>query len=262
LRTLTSGLDLSAYYRRVASAAERVLMLDYDGTLAPFHERPECAFPYPGVPPLIEEIVGSGGTRVVIVSGRPAAEVPPLLGLSRRPEIWGAHGWERLLPDGTRRVEDPGEEVRAALARGAAAVDGLREEGARLERKLASVALHWRGLPAERAACVRDAALAAWGPVAETGLLEVLPFAEGLELRAAGFNKEHAVRAVLAETGADSAVAYLGDDWTDEDAFRAVKPHGLAVLVRSELRTTAADLWIEPPHELIEFMARWRTGRT
>jgi trehalose-6-phosphatase len=63
---------------------------------------------------------------------------------------------------------------------------------------------------------------------------------------------------VLAETPEDAAVAYLGDDFTDEDAFVAVKPRGLAVLVRPEFRETAADVWIRPPRELIAFLKRWR----
>ena len=39
------------------------------------------------------------GTRVVIVSGRALADLLPLLSFKRRPEIWGAHGWQRLLPE-------------------------------------------------------------------------------------------------------------------------------------------------------------------
>jgi trehalose-phosphatase len=79
-----------------------------------------------------------------------------------------------------------------------------------------------------------------------------------VELRARGFSKQHAVEAVLAETPGDGAVAYLGDDYTDEDAFRAVKPRGLAVLVRPDFRETEADLWIRPPRELAAFLVNWR----
>jgi trehalose-6-phosphatase len=67
---------------------------------------------------------------------------------------------------------------------------------------------------------------------------------------------------VLSETAGDGAIAYLGDDLTDEDAFAAVKPRGLAVLVRPELRETEADVWLQPPRELVAFLKRWRAAAT
>src|SRR5215471_2765713 len=61
--------------------------------------------------------------------------------------------------------------------------------------------------------------------------------------------------------GPGAAVAYLGDDRTDEDAFAALQGLGLAVLVRTSPRPTAANLWIEPTEELVEFLARWRLAQ-
>ena len=261
LQTLTPRLDLPAFFERIACAPARVLMLDYDGTLAPFHVRPECAVPYPEVMPVLEDIVAAGGTRVVIVSGRPAAEVPPLLRLAERPEIWGSHGWERLLPDGRRTVEEPALDARAALVEAGAAVADLVPEGARLERKLASIALHWRGLDEALARGIAERGQAAWDPIAARGRVETLRFDGGLELRAVGCNKEHAVKAVLSETPPESAIAYLGDDVTDEDAFRALGSRGIGVLVRPQLRETAADVWIEPPAELVTFLRHWVVRR-
>jgi trehalose-6-phosphatase len=63
---------------------------------------------------------------------------------------------------------------------------------------------------------------------------------------------------VLSETAEDTAIAYLGDDITDEDAFRAVKVRGLGILVRTEFRETAADVWLRPPEELASFLQLWR----
>jgi len=257
LLALTARVDLAAFLERVSTAPQRVLMLDYDGTLAPFNARPEHAVPYTDVVPVLEAIAQAGGTRVVIVSGRPADEVPPLLSLTVRPEIWGSHGWERLMPDGTRIVEEPGAGARAALAAGVTAAADLLQDGARLERKLASVALHWRGLPPRVMEELHERADAAWRPIAAGGAVELLRFDGGLELRSIGRNKQSAVKAVLSETPPDSAVAYLGDDITDEDAFRAVKLRGLGVLVRPELRETEADVWLKPPDELIAFLRRW-----
>lgn len=258
MQVLSPRIDLDAFFKRVASASQRVLMLDYDGTLAPFRVRPEQAAPYPGVSETLTEIISAGGTRVVIVSGRRAGELVPLLGLPQPPEIWGAHGWERVLPSGEHRTDEPNAAARARLEEAERRVQELARDGARIERKPASRALHWRGLPALTVAKVREQATERWAPLTQEGEVELLEFDGGLELRASGCNKQHAVKTVLSETGAGSAVAYLGDDTTDEDAFAAVKPRGLAVLVRPEFRPTAADVWLRPPAELIEFLRRWR----
>lgn len=261
MQVLTQRLDVAGFLAHVPQAGERCLMLDYDGTLAPFQVRPELAVPYPEVRPVLEDIVRCGATRLIIVSGRPADEVPPLLALSAQPEIWGAHGRERLMPDGRRFVHTPDREVLDALHAAEAALRAVMPPGARLEKKLASLALHWRGLPEDVADQLALDAARVWEPHVRGAALELLSFDGGLELRAAGWNKQHAVEAILTEVADDAAVAYLGDDLTDEDAFRAVRPRGLAVLVRPQLRDTAADLWLEPPADLVAFLAHWSAKR-
>jgi trehalose 6-phosphate phosphatase len=261
VQVLTPSVDLVGFLAKVAEAKHRLLMLDYDGTLAPFHVQPECAVPYPEVRAMLADIVDAGGTRVVIVSGRPVDEVPPLLGLSVLPEIWGSHGWERLHADGSRIVQEPQAKVRDALAEAERIVREVMPPGARLERKLASLALHWRGLPQNVADSLRAKASAAWRTSARGSAVELLPFDGGLELRAQGCNKQYAVKTVLSETPEGSAVAYLGDDMTDEDAFGAIKARGIGVLVRPEFRQTQADVWLRPPDELLSFMRHWRVAQ-
>jgi len=260
VQVLSPRVDMADFYQRLATAQSRVLMLDYDGTLAPFQVRPEEAVPYPGVAQALTALMNEERTRVVIVSGRRAREVADLLPLGRAPEIWGAHGWERISPQGEMWAQEPDEQAREALVRAHDLAERCRIAGARLERKPASVAVHWRGMPGAEADAFRKRLTQAWAPVTN-GALELLPFDGGLELRARGTNKQHAVKAVLSETAPGAPVAYLGDDITDEDAFRLVKSQGLAVLVRPELRETAADLWIRPPHELLAFLERWQAGR-
>ncbi|RPJ43124.1 MAG: hypothetical protein EHM19_09270 [Candidatus Latescibacterota bacterium] len=93
--------------------------------------------------------------------------------------------------------------------------------------------------------------------IARSSGLELRSFDGGIELLGRGRDKGSAVRTVLAEEGADAAVAYLGDDLTDEDAFRALAGRGLRALVRAELRPSEADVWIRPPGELLAFLDRW-----
>ncbi len=144
---LTPSLDLHGFLKRIPLARERVLMLDYDGTLAPFQVRRGRALPYPGVAAALKELVDDGGTRVVIVSGRRAEEIVPLLALERHPEIWGCHGWERLLSVGDISVQRPSASDAGALDEAARAARNFVLGAARIERKTASIALHWRGLP-------------------------------------------------------------------------------------------------------------------
>jgi trehalose 6-phosphate phosphatase len=243
------------FFDRVRHAPRRVLLLDYDGTLAPFTPDRARAFPYREIPELVSKIMRHN-TRVVLVSGRAATELLFLSGLNPQPEIWGSHGVERLYPDGAYEVHTPELAQRHALH---LANRALRECGLdeRMEIKPGSTAVHWRGLSAEKRSHIEDKVRAVCAPVADEAGLELLPFDGGLELRAPGRNKGDAVNTILAESGEGTAAAYLGDDQTDENAFRAIKGRGLGVLVRSELRDSIADAWLRPPEELVHFLRDW-----
>jgi trehalose-phosphatase len=260
------AMTLDAFCTTLGAAPERVLMLDYDGTLAPFQVDPARALPWPGVVEALNAIARVPDTRLVIVSGRPARELPALLQLDTRPEIWGTHGWERLMPDGSLQIRMLAAPARQALHDAERLGAEVLALGARLEKKSASIALHWRGLDAEVSERISQWARHAWAPLtggraadgagADTGLA-LLPFDGGLELRARECSKALAVTSVLESAHPQAAIAYLGDDITDEDAFTALKHRGLGVLVRAEPRQTAADARLTPPGELLAFLARW-----
>ena len=129
--------------------------------------------------------------------------------------------------------------------------------GEHCEIKPAGVALHWRGLSQESVADLRRRAQALWGPLAAAYGLELTSFDGGLELRVPGRDKGTVVRQLIAESPDHIVAVYLGDDLTDEDAFQAMPANGLGILVRPELRATAARAWIRPPEGLLEFLARW-----
>jgi len=253
VRVLTEGFDPDAFFERVRREPARLLFLDFDGTLAPFRVDPARVRPYEGVADRLERI-RAGGTSLVVVSGRPAAEVRRLLALDPAPEVWGTHGWERAPRGGTPGPVELPEEARIGLEEAADRIAGAG--GGRLERKPAALALHVRGQEPGAARRALRGAREAWAPVAERRGLCLRPFDGGLELRVPGRDKGYAVRTVLDEEE-PGAAAYLGDDDTDEDAFRAMRGRGTAVLVRRELRPTAADLWIRPPEELLDFLDRW-----
>jgi trehalose 6-phosphate phosphatase len=243
------------FLERVTTSHTSALLLDYDGTLAPFTDQRDCALPYPQVPQLLASIMESTSTRVVIVSGRPAADIVRLLGLNPCPEIWGAHGLERLLPDGTHKL---GRVDRRSVRAIEAAIEWVSTHGwgQHLERKPGGIALHWRGLSPDESERMYQLAFKDLLPLTRVSRLGLAEFDGGIELRVRNCNKGHVAEEILREMG-DVPLAYLGDDRTDEDAFRALQGRGLTVLVRPELRPTVAELWLRPPDELIQFLNDW-----
>jgi trehalose 6-phosphate phosphatase len=249
-------MEVDQFMNAVAQSPVSALLLDYDGTLAPFCLNRQQSLPYPGITTLLQEIIVCGRTRMVIITGRNAHEVIPLLAIHPSLEIWGCHGLERLRPNGIRetpRVEEP---VMHALAD---ADRWLRHQGLlnRAEFKTGTVAIHWRGLEQALAAEIRSQVLLGWFPIAQSTPMELLEFDGGIEMRMPGRDKGDAVRTIIDEIGPEVPVAYLGDDLTDERAFLALGTLGLSVLVRHGWRETAAALWIRPPEGLREFLTRW-----
>jgi trehalose-phosphatase len=247
--------ELDHFFASFGGGKRPILMLDYDGTLAPFRLDRFQARPWSGVRQLLTGIQRQGTTRMAVVSGRPAGEIGPLLGLYPPLEVWGLHGSERLFADGRRDLEaEPEdahrtlEELRVMLNR-----DSL---GGRFEDKPNAAVMHWRGLTPAKAKLVERRTRQLFEPLAQMDGLGLLNFEAGVELRV-GRDKGGAVRAILDEEGEPGPAAYLGDDLTDEAAFLAMRGRGLSVLMRREGRETAADMWLRPPAELREFLERW-----
>jgi trehalose-phosphatase len=243
---------LKAFFHELKKARFRLLMSDYDGTLAPFHVDRMAASPYPGIRKLMERLQKRRCCRLVIISGRPAMEVLELLGIQPPPEIWGSHGAERFTEnEGLREGHVPTPQ-REALHEGLRAVNKLCLTG-RVEEKTGCIAVHWRGMPEERIRQIRRWVLEAWDPLVRKADLQIRPFDGGLELRVSAYNKGEVVKALLSEVEVEASAVYLGDDLTDEDAFMAIKGHGLPVLVGERRQKTNAEVILRPPGEVLGF---------
>ncbi len=99
------------------------------------------------------------------------------------------------------------------------------------------------------------------GRLAEDGSedyqLELLDFDGGVEIRVPGHDKGQAVETILNETEGWRAWRISVMIRLTKMHFRSIKGKGLAVLVRERVRETAADVWLKPPEELIEFLENW-----
>ncbi len=231
-------------------------MLDYDGTLAPFHIDRFAASPYPGVEDRLAVLSGLPRVHLVLVSGRSARELRGLLRPATEAEIWGSHGRERLKCDGSYKLFALDPEQQATLERVAEQMAALGFSET-LEVKPTSLAVHWRSFEPAVQEQIRSLIQSVFAQLGEPDDLHLLPFDGGLELRSTDRTKGTAVEQILALEPATLPVAYLGDDLTDEDAFAAIGDRGFSILARTEVRESFARFWLRPPEELLEFLDQW-----
>lgn len=153
--TAETARKLKEFFNAFAGGATPFLLLDYDGTLAPFRVDRFQARPWAGVRELLVRIEHQERTRMVVVTGRSAHEIAPLLGVDAPFEVWGLHGAERLFPDGRRELQSAPPAARAKLDKLRAILkrDSL---GGLFEDKANGAVVHWRGASPRRARLIEQ----------------------------------------------------------------------------------------------------------
>lgn len=250
------GIPLG-HWRRVARARHRMLMLDYDGTLAPLTAVREEARPTAGVLDLLRRIVDDGASAVAIVSGRPLRELERFVG-GMPITLVGEHGWERRSTDG-RTVQLPLDRRSAAIVDEADRIAQVAGWGDRIERKRSSVVLHTRTLPPDRAREIQARCAASWQGLSTADTIAIDHIDGGIELRAHERNKGTAVRFLLEDSPPGTLGVFLGDDVTDEDAFDAVRAWGFGVRVGTTRRTSRSTARLQSCLSVPPFLATWFT---
>lgn len=242
-------------WQRAMEAPHRLLMADYDGTLAPFRTDRREAVPLNLSISLLRAIARSKDTTVAIISGRPVRELEAFTG-GLEVTLVGENGWEEKSPDGLIVRHPLKCELDEALRRASTAA-ASRLWGWRLERKRAARMLHTRGLSDADAAEVRRACEDLWRPEASAAGLDLVHLNGGIELRAPGRNKGTAARDLLAQSPAGTYAVHIGDDEADEDAFRVILDHGCGIRIGDPSVPSIAQgrlaSWIDLPF----FLKKW-----
>jgi trehalose 6-phosphate phosphatase len=238
-----------------------VLLLDFDGTLAPIVERPEAAAPLPAALAATRRLAARADVRMAVISGRGLADVRSRLPLEGV-DYAGNHGMEiegpgldEIHPEARAarpRLEEAAESVRALVA---------RTPGALLEDKGLTLSVHYRMSPEGPAAEMRAGVRAAVAPLPGVRLTEGKMV---LEIRPeVDWDKGKAVRFLLdrMRPPAGAPILYLGDDTTDEDAFRELAGRGEGVLVTEQpAMATAAGSWVRDPVEVAALLTALADG--
>jgi trehalose 6-phosphate phosphatase len=231
------------------------VFLDYDGTLSPIVKNPADAVLSDGMRAALRRLAAA--CPVAIVSGRDLADVQAFVADDSL-YFAGSHGFDLAGPGGWREVVPIGKTFLPALDAAAAELEQALSAipGARLERKRFSLAVHYRQVTPDRETDVARS------------LADIMPRHPKLKHSAgkkvydvkprADWHKGRAVLALLTELDLDRPdvlPVYLGDDTTDEDAFRALSNRGLGVVVRDGSdRRTAAQYGLDSTDEVERFL--------
>jgi trehalose-phosphatase len=240
-----------------ARAGRMLLALDFDGTLAPIVPRPDDAALPPAARRAIERLARDERMLLAIVSGRGLADARgrvPIDGVY----FAGNHGLEIEGP-GVSHMHDEARAARPLLERCLARIHESvgREPGVFVEDKGLTLSVHFRRVEdAERATALARRTVELCG--AEPGVrcttgkkvVEIRPDVDWDKGRATRF-----LMATLLDDAANAPVLFIGDDRTDEDAFRAVAGHGEGVVVGDPPPAeTAASSSVRSPEEVVALL--------
>ncbi|MCV7172548.1 trehalose-phosphatase [Mycobacterium manitobense] len=213
--------DLTRALDGLAATPRLLVVSDFDGTLAPIVSDPSAARALPASAEALTALADLPDTATALVSGRALGVLRELSAMPSAVHLVGSHGAEF----DTGFTHDVDEELLARI------VAELREiaadrPGVTVETKPASVALHVRNAsPADGEAALAAAkeAATAWDAQATAGKAV-------LEFAVISTDKGEAVDILRTQTGA-TAVIFLGDDVTDEKAFRRMRDGDVGVKV-------------------------------
>ncbi len=240
------------------------VFLDYDGTLTPIVERPEDAKLSDEMRAVVRDLAGE--LTVAVVSGRDRRDVQRLVKIDELVYA-GSHGFDIRGPEGMAIEHEVGRDVGPELDEAERELHELTDsiEGAQIERKTYSIAVHYRRVAEGDQ------------PDVESAVDRVLERVEGLR-KSSGkkvwevqpdldWHKGKAVLWLCEALGVDtraSAPVYIGDDVTDEDAFREIEagetPLGVGIVVDETERETAARFRLRDVGEVRRFL-EWMTRR-
>ena len=252
--SLPSALEDFEHFAARIKNKKIAVFLDYDGTLTPIVDDPDKAVMSDEMREVLAKIAEH--LPVAIISGRDRPDVQNLVGIKNL-YYAGSHGFDISGPDKKEinpdNVEDFLSDLDQADKEIKAKIEGI--EGAWVERKKFSIAVHYRKVEEKKAEQVKKAVeevARAHQKLRQSGGKKIFELQPEMD-----WHKGKALMWLLDKLDLDKhdvVPIYIGDDVTDEDAFRTLTSKGIGVVVMDPPRDTSADFRLKDPDEVRIFL--------
>ena len=237
---------------RLADASHLLCCLDFDGTLAPIVDDPDAAAPTAENEAAVATLTAAPSVTTAIVSGRALADVRQR---TDGPKTYaGNHGLE--LERGESVAIHPVARKRAAkIERVCTALETALEHvpNIRIENKRLTGTVHVRSVPPALRPIVERQTAA----VVDRFGGDALEISTGKRILEIGpsipWGKGNAVGLISADMPPRTVPMYIGDDVTDESAFRTVEPKGIGIRVGGD-EPSAASCRLDAPDDVATFL--------
>ena len=225
------------------TAKNRLLLLDYDGTLVEFNEKPNLAIPSPQLLKTIEKLIHQPNTDVVIISGRDQLFLDKWFGKMKLTLV-AEHVYFIKNGKWTEKLNNNTEWIQNLLPIFNSFTD--RTPGTFVEEKQNSLVWHYRKTDPELAnnrAVELKTVIKSLAPES----ISLMDMDKAIEITNSQFNKGTAVSDIISKKNYDFTLC-IGDDVTDENMFINLNEEAYTLKVGK--KTTAAKYYIKNPVEV------------
>lgn len=245
---------------KIARAPRVFFFLDYDGTLTPIVNKPARAILKKATRSVLRRLSCLPGVKLAVVSGRSLEDLQGMVGSIPEIIYVGNHGLEMKGKDLdwshplVRQISKIMGRIWDGLERGLRPVKGML-----LENKTVGISLHYRLVAEGKVADLYRDFQKIMIPWVRLGLVHIEEGKKVWEIRPKSrlWNKGRVVQWLLRRHRRQGSFlpVCIGDDRTDEDAFKALQKVGLTVKVTGNPRAiSAAKFYIHSPDEVCSFM--------
>lgn len=221
--------EMTDIYRNFSQSGNRLILLDYDGTLMPYFNHPDEARPDKELKQLLRRL--NENATVVLISGRDHQTLENWFG-NDEVEIVAEHGlWHKtngLWEAGAMMENDWRTGISELLEKFV-----VLAPGAFVEKKSFSLAFHYRLVSRHLQETLLPEILACMRPLCADFDLDLLPGNKVFEIRLPGIDKGTAAAKKVSGQPWDFILA-IGDDQTDEDMFRILPQEAYTIKVGNE----------------------------